>query len=252
MGLPYRALLRSPALVVAYRDYGTAVKLGILRDRRGTSSSREVREGGAGDRVVVVFRRILFVCFTPGPYSVPPRLPEAIAAGFILILLYGFSYICRNPSSRGVLHEPDIPAQQQPSHARGRLTLSEAELDTVACKTLRGPAGGVRGVVSGEAGGGRMRQDSCAVCLEDFMEGQELRVLKCGHEFHSGPLSLQLKIRKVSAQFLHPPGFATRTAGAVLALENSIARTARFCNSWETLDSKVEGAGSRCGSNWQR
>eukprot|EP01065_Artemidia_motanka_P037801 TRINITY_DN466_c0_g2_i1.p1 TRINITY_DN466_c0_g2~~TRINITY_DN466_c0_g2_i1.p1 ORF type:complete len:211 (+),score=58.73 TRINITY_DN466_c0_g2_i1:95-727(+) len=56
--------------------------------------------------------------------------------------------------------------------------------DAALC-ALTPPGGGRRGPSASERRAGRRVQDECALCLADFVEGERLRVLRCGHHFHS-------------------------------------------------------------------
>ena len=37
---------------------------------------------------------------------------------------------------------------------------------------------------------------TCAVCLEDYVDGEELRALVCGHQFHSACIDLWVTTKR--------------------------------------------------------
>jgi hypothetical protein len=45
--------------------------------------------------------------------------------------------------------------------------------------------------------------EECAICLEDYVDGEELRILPCRHEFHVGCVDAWLTTRKKFVSFVH-------------------------------------------------
>jgi hypothetical protein len=71
---------------------------------------------------------------------------------------------------------------------------SAATIDAMPTQTV--PQGGLPGVAAGE-------RLSCAVCLEEFVEGSELRCLPCLHKFHKVSWAWLRTKRSSSRSYLH-------------------------------------------------
>jgi len=58
---------------------------------------------------------------------------------------------------------------------------TDSELDAIPCHVV------------GEGAAPHTREESCAICMCDYENGEEYRVLPCGHDFHKGCIDQWLK-----------------------------------------------------------
>ncbi|XP_052205593.1 RING-H2 finger protein ATL1-like [Diospyros lotus] len=102
----------------------------------------------------------------------------AVSAAALVVLIYHFTIVCCKGRIRR--RPPPAPPQRQQDPPSSSLDASVAELI---------PAHKYR--KSDDCGGGR--DNTCAVCLCEFEDGEEIRTLpECGHSFHADCIDMWL------------------------------------------------------------
>ncbi|KAJ8343000.1 hypothetical protein SKAU_G00329280 [Synaphobranchus kaupii] len=107
----------------------------------------------------------------------PPKWPHydvsilltVVLAVLAIIMIFAFRYRCKSNRTWDTVH-------QQTMRAIGRL-----ETRTY---TSPGCSGSQRARGGRDSGSSSTSGPICTICLEEFLDGQDLRIILCAHEFH--------------------------------------------------------------------
>ncbi|MBN3308317.1 RNF43 ligase, partial [Amia calva] len=90
-------------------------------------------------------------------------------AMLVIIMIFAFRFKCRQTRNRDSMHLQTVRAINR--------------LETRTYKS-QGRSGSQRSRGGRDSGSSSNSSPVCAICLEEFLDGQDLRIISCSHEFH--------------------------------------------------------------------